>query len=284
MPIDPTKLRREIHHRTIDMRAYVREDSLYDVEARLVDTKPYAFLRFSSAERWPANQPVHDMRIRLAVDDHCVVREIQASSDTTPFGICKEAEGTLSVLIGERIARGWSSRVKELLRGAASCTHLMEMLIPARRHQGIGALRNEAGVDLEASMKPRDPRIRQTCAWLKRTPCMRSMTAPTRLIVHSSVLNPCSLGPCKSAARTLANCAWSSCAGRPRSGTARKASMPPASSNAFHVYTVWRATPTASATSAQPLPYCSIRPARNRFFAASRNPLLHHADILQEQA
>lgn len=153
MALSDPGARREIHHRNIDMRAYVREDGLYDVEARLVDTKPYAFLRFSSPERWPANQPVHDMRIRLAVDDHCVVREIQASSDTTPFGICKEAERTLSVLIGERIARGWSSRVKELLRGAASCTHLMEMLIPmgTTALQGIGALRNEAGVDLEAS-------------------------------------------------------------------------------------------------------------------------------------
>ena len=57
----------------------------------------------------------------------------------------------------------------------------------------------------------------------------------------------------------------------PGSGTARKASMPPSSSNAFHVYTVWRATPTANATSAQPLPFCSIRPARKRFFAASLN-------------
>jgi hypothetical protein len=47
--------------------------------------------------------------------------------------------------------------------------------------------------------------------------------------------------------------------------------MPPSSSKAFHVYTVCRATPTANATSAQPLPFCSIRPARNRFFVASLN-------------
>jgi hypothetical protein len=47
--------------------------------------------------------------------------------------------------------------------------------------------------------------------------------------------------------------------------------MPPSSSNALHVYTVWRATSTASATCAQLLPFCSIRAARNRFFAASLN-------------
>jgi hypothetical protein len=151
MPIEHTKPRREIHHRTLDMRAFARDDGLYDVEARLVDTKPYDFVRLTNAERWPANQPLHDLRIRLAVDDDFVVREIQASSDVTPFGICKEAERTLAVLIGERIARGWSSRVKERLRGAASCTHLMEMLIPmgTTALQGIRALRNEAGVNPE---------------------------------------------------------------------------------------------------------------------------------------
>ena len=153
MPMEPPKPRREIHHRTIDMRAYAREDGLYDVEAHLVDTKPYPFKRFSTAERWPANQPLHDMRIRLGVDAEFVVREIQASSDVTPFGICKEAERTLSVLIGERIASGWSSRVKERLRGAASCTHLMEMLITmgTTALQGIRAIRNEAGVSVEAA-------------------------------------------------------------------------------------------------------------------------------------
>lgn len=131
------------------MRAYARDDGLYDVEARLVDIKPYAHLRITSGDRWPANQPLHDLCIRLAVDDQLVVREIQASSDVTPFGICKEAERTLSVLIGERIARGWSSIVKERLRGAASCTHLMEMLIPmgTTALQGIGGLRNEQDPD-----------------------------------------------------------------------------------------------------------------------------------------
>lgn len=66
----------------------------------------------------------------MTVDGEYTVHAIEASSDTTPYGICKEAESTLSVLVGERLVRGWSAKVKERLRGAASCTHLMEMLIP----------------------------------------------------------------------------------------------------------------------------------------------------------
>jgi hypothetical protein len=40
------------------------------------------------------------------------------------------------------------------------------------------------------------------------------------------------------------------------------------------VYIVWRATPTASATSAHPLPASSSRPALTRLFDASLNPVL----------
>ena len=145
MPLSDTGARREIHHRIIDMRAYAREDGLYDAEAHLVDTKPFDFLRPSSPVPAPAGQALHDLWVRITVDEDFTVRAIEAASDVTPWGICKQAEATLSVLVGEKLARGWSSRVKERLRGAASCTHLMEMLIPLATTalQGINALRTD---------------------------------------------------------------------------------------------------------------------------------------------
>ena len=84
-------------------------------------------------------------------------------------------------------------------------------------------------------LKPREPRMCQTCVWLKRMPCMRWMTAPTRLSVYSSVPNPCSVGLYRRAAGTAASCGSSSWARRPRSGTTRRASMPPSSSSRFHL-------------------------------------------------
>lgn len=154
MPLTDPSPRRAIHQRQIDMKAYARDDGLFDVEARLVDTKPFAFRRFASTTSWPAGEPLHDLRIRLTVDARLVVRAVEASSDATPFAVCKGAEDTLAVLVGERIARGWSGRVKELLRGAASCTHLMEMLIPlgTAALQGIGAVqRQQQGDDIAGS-------------------------------------------------------------------------------------------------------------------------------------
>jgi hypothetical protein len=53
------------------------------------------------------------------------------------------------------------------------------------------------------------------------------------------------------------------CAGRPVA-IERKASMPPSSRRAFHVYAVWRAKPAALAASAGVLPANIKRPARTR--------------------
>lgn len=144
MPLQPTTARREIHRRAIDMRTFAREDGLYDVEAHLIDTKTFDFERIGMPLPVPAGQALHDLWVRLTVDEQYEVREATASSDTTPYAICREAENTLQVLVGDRIARGWSAKVKEKLRGAASCTHLAEVLIPLATvaFQGIRGLRS----------------------------------------------------------------------------------------------------------------------------------------------
>lgn len=135
--------RREIHHRTMDMQAFARDDGLFDVEARLIDRKPFDYVRPSSPKPVPAGQPLHDLWIRLTLDADFVVRAIEASPDVTPWTLCKEAPATLQVLVGERVARGWSSKVKERLRGAAGCTHLAEMLVT----MGTTALQGIHGSD-----------------------------------------------------------------------------------------------------------------------------------------
>jgi Protein of unknown function (DUF2889) len=130
MPLSTPAPRGDAHHRTIDMKAYAREDGLFDVEAHLVDRKPFEFLRRGNPVPVPAGDAIHDLWVRMTVDQNFTVRAIEAASDVTPHRVCKEAEATLQVMVGERIASGWSSKVKERLRGARSCTHLMEILIP----------------------------------------------------------------------------------------------------------------------------------------------------------
>jgi len=152
MPLLVPGARREVHQRTISMSTYARDDGLYDVEAHLIDMKPFLFERLGSPRPVPPGEALHDLWVRLTVDGNYTVQAIAAASDKTPYSLCKEAEDTLQVLVGQRIARGWSAVVKERLRGAASCTHLMEMLIPLATTaiQGIRGL------------KPKDSRIAGT--------------------------------------------------------------------------------------------------------------------------
>src|SRR5664279_114215 len=56
------------------------------------------------------------------------------------------------------------------------------------------SLRSMARFSGFCGLKPIEPSSRQICVWPNRTPCIRSMTAPTRLRVHSSVPKPCSVG------------------------------------------------------------------------------------------
>ena len=143
MPLSPPTPRRRIHDRVITMSAFERDDGFFDIESHLVDTKPMPIHRMMSKETNPAGSHLHDLLIRFTVDEHFIIQNIEAASDTTPYQICKEAENTLSVLVGEQVGKGWSRIVKAKLRGTVSCTHLMEMLIPMATvaFQGITGLR-----------------------------------------------------------------------------------------------------------------------------------------------
>jgi hypothetical protein len=156
MPLSESTARREIHQRVIDMKAYAREDGLYDVEAHLIDRKPFDFQHSGRPDPLPAGAPLHDLWVRVTVDEQYVIKNIEAASDATPYPLCKEATAALDVLLGERVGKGWSSIVKERLRGATACTHLKEVLIPlaTTMMQGIRALKGAPSQTLDANGKP----------------------------------------------------------------------------------------------------------------------------------
>lgn len=157
MPLPASPHRKELHHRQINMRVFQREDGLYDVEGQVVDTKSHPLRRVMADEDTPPGTPVHDIRVRLTIDDGMLVHDVIASSDITPFPVCKEATATLSPLIGMRIAAGWNKRVRQALGGAASCTHIAELMGPMATTaiQGLMPLMRETRPpELDANGRP----------------------------------------------------------------------------------------------------------------------------------
>jgi hypothetical protein len=130
MPLSSSINRELLHIRSIDLRGYRRDDGLYDIEAHMVDTKTHPIRRGDDEALTPAGMPLHDMWVRLVVDEHLVVKDVNASTEASPFPICGEATTTLRSIVGERIQPGWTQLVKSKLGGVKSCTHLMELLIP----------------------------------------------------------------------------------------------------------------------------------------------------------
>ncbi len=129
MPLSDPAPREAVHTRHVVCRGYRREDGMWDVEGHLTDTKTYDF---DSQFRGTvvAGMPVHDMWVRLTIDDGLVIRDVEAVTDASPFPICPAITANFARLKGVSIRPGFFNKVKELLGGVEGCTHLVEMLGP----------------------------------------------------------------------------------------------------------------------------------------------------------
>jgi Protein of unknown function (DUF2889) len=127
---DSGERRRLMHRRSIECTGYLRNDGLWEVEARLVDTKPFAQRDHFRGELQPGD-PVHDIGVRLAVDDALTIREADTTMRATPFPTCVDVEPILQRLVGERIGPGWRDLVRRKIGRLETCTHLSELLGPA---------------------------------------------------------------------------------------------------------------------------------------------------------
>lgn len=127
MPLSQPAAREHLHTRAYEFDGYRRADGLWDIEGRLVDTKGYTF---ENKERGqiPPGEALHDMEVRLTVDDRFVIREVEATTNAGPFGICPAIATNYKKLEGKRIATGWRKTLKELFAGTEGCTHITELL------------------------------------------------------------------------------------------------------------------------------------------------------------
>jgi hypothetical protein len=127
MPLPPPVEREAIHLREIRCRGFRRTDGLWDIEGRMTDTKEYGFdSRYRG--RLEPGTPVHDMWIRLTLDDELEVHDIAVASDDHPFPNCAEIVPAYRTLVGTKLRPGWTKLVMERLGGVAGCTHLTRLV------------------------------------------------------------------------------------------------------------------------------------------------------------
>lgn len=124
--LDPPAAREPLHRRTIEIQGYKRADGLFDVEAHLVDTKPYD-MKLAAGLR-PAGMPIHSMWLRITVDRRLTILDAQAAIDAMPYvEHCGEIVPAYRKLVGLAIGPGYLKHVRDLFGGVRGCTHLTEL-------------------------------------------------------------------------------------------------------------------------------------------------------------
>ena len=114
------------HRRCIDVQIYARGQGLWEVDARISDVRT-GDTRMA-AGMLPAGSPIHDMLLRLVVDEQFNIIEAGAETSAMPYpGECNSYGDVYARLVGLNLMRGFRQAVKERLGGIQGCTHITEL-------------------------------------------------------------------------------------------------------------------------------------------------------------
>jgi hypothetical protein len=159
MPLSsPTSRRALTHTRAIQIDAFARDDGLWDLDARISDTKTHDEVLTSGIR--PAGAALHDLWLRLTVDRQLNVVDAEAVSDAVPYpGFCDTIGVAYKSLVGLNLLQGFRKDLKQRLSGTNGCTHLTELaqVLPTVAIQAFGGDIIDTGVTSSAvphSQKP----------------------------------------------------------------------------------------------------------------------------------
>jgi Protein of unknown function (DUF2889) len=172
----PTE-RELMHEREIVIRGYRRADGLFDVEAHLTDTKSYSFPAEDRGQI-AAGEPLHEMWVRLTVDEDLLITACEAATDHGPYTICPDAAPNFSRLAGLRIGRGFLKEAAGRVGGVAGCTHLRELLqqlgtVAFQTLYPVRARRQAAGQAAGSAPKSAPPLLNSCYAYATSSPVVR---------------------------------------------------------------------------------------------------------------
>lgn len=126
--LSPPAKRELSQTRSIVCTGYEREDGLWDIEAHMVDTKPFDIALPRNGVPRRAGEPVHEMKIRLTIDNDMLIHAAEAVTIHAPFDPCAMPPTDFPKLKGLSLNKGWKKGVVEVMGGTKGCTHLRELL------------------------------------------------------------------------------------------------------------------------------------------------------------
>ena len=177
MPLPDPNSRKHVHTRAISYCGFERDDGLWDIEAHMTDTKTYAFKNNWRGEV-KIGEPLHEMLLRVTIDDSFTIKEVIAATDHSPFQMCPDIAPNYKVLVGIKMGAGWRKAIRQKVGGVEGCTHLTELLFPMATvaMQTIWPLlrhrKNKPDSSVDTSQ--RRPVVLDTChAWATDSPVVK---------------------------------------------------------------------------------------------------------------
>ena len=127
MALPPAAPERQLKHsRRLDVQIYARGAGLWEVDAVITDVKTRDADLSNGVRR--AGEPIHDMLLRLVIDERFNVLEAGAETRAMPYpGECDQLGDAYGQLVGLNLMKGFRFAVLERLGGVAGCTHITEL-------------------------------------------------------------------------------------------------------------------------------------------------------------
>ena len=97
---------------------------MWDIEVFLIDSKTYSFNNMHRGYI-SAGEPLHDMALRLTLDDKRQIIDIEASINASPYNICPQAVKNCQKLKGEHVVAGFNRKVIKALGGEKGADTLL---------------------------------------------------------------------------------------------------------------------------------------------------------------
>ncbi len=114
------------HRRSIDVQIFARGNGLWEVDARLVDVKTRDVPVSDGWRR--AGDPVHEMLLRLVIDEEMNILEAGSETLWMPYtGECDAHGDAYRQLVGLNLRNGFRDAVRRRLGGTRGCTHITEL-------------------------------------------------------------------------------------------------------------------------------------------------------------
>ena len=150
---------------------------MWDIEAYMTDTKTYAF-RNNWRGEVKIGEPLHEMLLRVTIDDSFTIHDVIAATDNSPFAMCPDITPNYKSLVGIQMGAGWRKAIRQKVGGVHGCTHLTELLFPMATvaMQTIWPLlrHRKNKVDSAVEKSDRRPLVLDTChAWSSDSPVVK---------------------------------------------------------------------------------------------------------------